>query len=105
MTENIATQKCRLLHNINFVGESFGVAVFGMHFFQLNSGPEGVNPFVLSYVYIRTKSQNRCDSCTYIHIHGLRDRNMGLYRRLKDTLRYHPTRCSRDFGLLLAAIL
>ena len=25
-----------------------------------------LNPFVLSYVYIRTKSQNRCDSCTYI---------------------------------------
>ena len=23
------------------------------------------NPFILSYVYIRTKSQNRCDSCTY----------------------------------------
>ena len=64
-----------------------------------------LNPFVLSYVYIRTKSQNRCDSCTYIYVHGLRDRNMGLYRRLTDTLRYHPTRCSRDFGLLLAAIL
>ena len=58
-----------------------------------------LNPFVLSYVYIR------CDSCTYIYVHGFRDRNMGLYRRLKDTLRYHPTRCSRDFGLLLAAIL
>ena len=59
----------------------------------------------LSYVYIRTKSQNRCDSCTYIYVHGLCDRNMGLYRRLKDTLRYHPTRCSRDFGLQPAAIL
>ena len=30
----------------------------------------------LSYVYIRTKSQNRCDSCTYVH--GICDRNMGL---------------------------
>ena len=59
----------------------------------------------LSYVYIRTKSQNRCDSCTYIYVHRLFDRNMGLYRRLNDTLRYHPTRCSRDFGLQLAAIL
>ena len=37
-----------------------------------------VNPFVLSYVYISTKSQNRCDSCTYIYVHGLCDRNMGL---------------------------
>ena len=31
MTENIAMQKCRLLHNINFVNAT--------HFFQLNSGP------------------------------------------------------------------
>ena len=37
-----------------------------------------INPFVLSYVYIRTKSQNRCDSCTYIYVHGLCDRNVGL---------------------------
>ena len=37
-----------------------------------------INPFVLSYVYIRTKSQNRYDSCTYIYIHGLCDRNMVL---------------------------
>ena len=37
-----------------------------------------INPFVLSYVYIRTKSQNRCDSCTYIYVHGLYDQNMGL---------------------------
>ena len=37
-----------------------------------------VNPFRLSYVYIRTKSQNRCDSCTYIYIHALCDRNMRL---------------------------
>ena len=37
-----------------------------------------LNPFVLSYVYIRTKSQNRCDSCTYIYVHGLCDRNRGL---------------------------
>ena len=36
------------------------------------------NPFVLSYVYIRTKYQNRCDSCTYIYVHWLCDRNMGL---------------------------
>ncbi len=36
------------------------------------------NPFVLSYIYIRTKSQNRCDSCTCIYVHGLCDRNMGL---------------------------
>ena len=38
----------------------------------------GFNPFRLSYVYIRTKSQNRCDSCTYIYVHGLCDQNMGL---------------------------
>ena len=29
----------------------------------------------------------------------------GFYRRLNDTLRYHHTRCSRDFGLQLATIL
>ena len=37
-----------------------------------------VNPFRLSYVYIRTKFPIRCDSCTYIYVHGLCDRNMGL---------------------------
>ena len=58
-----------------------------------------LNPFVLSYVYIRTKSKNCCDSCTYIYVHGLYDRNMGLYRRLTDILRYHPTSCSRASGL------
>ena len=64
-----------------------------------------INPFRLSYVYIRTKFPNRCDSCTYIYVHGLCDRNMGL---LTDTLRYHHTvhtRCSRASGLQLAAIL
>ena len=63
------------------------------------------NPFRLSYVYIRTKFPNRCDSCTYIYVHGLCDRKMGL---LTDTLRYHHTvhtRCSRASGLQLAAIL
>ena len=64
------------------------------------------NPkFRLSYVYIRTKFPNRCDSCTYIYVHGLCDRNMGL---LTDTLRYHHTvhtRCSRASGLQPAAIL
>ena len=36
---------------------------------------EYFNTFVS--IYIRTKSQNRCDSCTYIYVHGLCDRNMG----------------------------
>ena len=65
----------------------------------------GINPFRLSYVYIRTKFPNRCDSCTYIYVHGLCDRNMGL---LTDTLRYHHTvhtRYSRPSGLQPAAIL
>ena len=65
-----------------------------------------INPFRLSYVYIRTKFPNRCDSCTYIiYVHGLCDQNMGL---LTDTLRYHHTvhtRCSRASGLQPAAIL
>ena len=39
-----------------------------------------LNPLRLQYVILRTKSQNHCDSCTYIYIyvHGLCDRNMGL---------------------------
>ena len=37
-----------------------------------------LNPLRLQYVILRTKSQNRCDSCTYIYVHGLCDRNMGL---------------------------
>ena len=36
------------------------------------------NPLRLQYVILRTKSQNRCDYCTYIYVHGLCDRNMGL---------------------------
>ena len=61
-------------------------------------------PFRLSYVYIGTKSQNRCDSCTYIYIYFAIE-IWGFYRRLTDTLRYHHTRCSRASGLQLAAIL
>ena len=37
-----------------------------------------INPLRLQYVILRTKSQNRCDYCTYIYVHGLCDRNMGL---------------------------
>ena len=37
-----------------------------------------LNPLRLQYVILRTKSQNRCDYCTYIYVHGLCDRNMGL---------------------------
>ena len=72
---------------------------------SLNVKVKLFNHFRLSYVYIHTKFPNRCDSCTYIYVHGLCDRNMGL---LTDTLRYHHTlhtRCSRASGLQLAAIL
>ena len=61
-----------------------------------------LNPFVLSYVYIRTKSQNRCDSCTYI-LYTYTDFAIeiwGFYRRLKYTLRYQPTSWSRASALL-----
>ena len=34
--------------------------------------------FVHIYIYICMKSQNGCDSCTYIYEQGLCDRNMGL---------------------------
>ena len=37
-----------------------------------------LNPLRLQYVILRTKSQNRCDYCTYIYVHGLCDQNMGL---------------------------
>ena len=58
------------------------------------------NPLRLQYVILRTKSQNHCDYCTYIYIYTYTDFAIeiwGFYRRLTDTLRYHPTRCSRDF--------
>ena len=45
---------------------------------------------------------------TFVRIYPYTDFTIeiwGFYRRLNDTLRYHDTRCSRDFGLLLAAIL
>ena len=55
----------------NYVSEQFGNYVeYGMAF----------NPLQLQYVILRTKSQNRCDSSTYIYVHGLCDRNMGLLR-------------------------
>ena len=66
----------------------------------------GINPLRLQYVILRTKSQNRCDYCTYIYTYtDFAIEIWGFYRRLKYTLRYHSTRCSRDFGLQLAAIL
>ena len=37
-----------------------------------------LNPLRLQYVILRTKSKNRYDSCTYIYVRGLCDRNMGL---------------------------
>ena len=58
---------------------------------------EGINPFVR--IYMRTKSQNCFDSCTYIYVHGFAIEIWGLYRHLTDTLRYHHTRCSRASGL------
>ena len=57
------------------------------------------NPFRLSYVCIRTKSQTVATPVR-IYTYRLCDRNMGLYRRLTNTLRYHHTRCSRASGLL-----
>ena len=64
-----------------------------------------VNPLRLQYVILCTKSQNRCDYCTYIYVHGLCDRNMGLLPASKRHFTVSPTGCSRDFGLQLAAIL
>ena len=61
-----------------------------------------INPLRLQYVILRTKSQNRCDYCTYTYF---AIEIWGFYRRLTDTLRYHHTRCSRASGLQLAAIL
>ena len=64
------------------------------------------NPLRLQYVKLRTKSQNRCDSCTYIYTYtDFAIEIWGFYRRLTDTLRYHYTRCSHASGLQLVAIL
>ena len=38
----------------------------------------GINPLQLQYVILHTKSQNHCDYCTYIYVHGLCNQNMGL---------------------------
>ena len=45
---------------------------------KLWSQSMNVNPLRLQYVILRTKSQKHCDYCTYIYVHGLCDRNMGL---------------------------
>ena len=81
---------------IVIVSREFSIQVFN---YKCCSKP--FNPFVLSYVYIRTKSQNRCDSCTYIYTYtDFAIEIWGFYWRLTDTLRYHPTSCSRASGLL-----
>ena len=43
----------------------------------------------LSYVYIRAKSQNRCDSCTYTYTEFVIDEIWDFNRGLTDILRYH----------------
>ena len=64
------------------------------------------NPLRLQYVILRTKSQNRCGSCTYIYTYtAFAIKIWGFYRCLTDTLRYHHMRCSRASSLQLAAIL
>ncbi len=57
-----------------------------------------LNPLRLQYVILRTKSQNRCDSCTYTYT-DFAIEIWGFYRHLTDTLRYWHTRCSRASGL------
>ncbi len=56
------------------------------------------NPLRLHYIILRTKSQNRCDSCTYTYT-DFAIEIWGFYRCLTDTLRYHPTSCSRASSL------
>ena len=60
-----------------------------------------VNPFVLSYVYICTKSQNRCDSCTYTYTEFAIE-IWGFNRHLTDILRYHQQKVFMCFRLLAA---
>ena len=58
-----------------------------------------------TYIYVRSPKPC-CDSCTYIYTYtDFAIEIWGFYRHLNDTLRYHHTRCPRDFGLQLAAIL
>ena len=57
-----------------------------------------INPFVLSYVH--TYEIPKPLRLLYVlYVPGLCDQNMGFYRRLTDTLRYHHTRCSCASGL------
>ena len=63
------------------------------------------NPLRLQYVLLRTKSQNRCDSCTYIYVHRLCDRNMGLLPASNRHFTVSPHEVFTCFGLQMAAIL
>ena len=57
-----------------------------------------------TYIYVRSPKT----VATPVRIYTYTDFAIeiwGFYRRLTDTLRYHHTRCSCDFGLQLAAIL
>ena len=61
-----------------------------------------LNPFVLSYVYVR----NPKTVATPVRIYTYTDFAIeiwGFYRLLTETLRYHDTQCARD-SCLLAAI-
>ncbi len=75
-----------------------------------------LNRHTSTRVYVLTPSDIRTDksvrkrrpAVTFVRIYPYRDFAIeiwGFYRRLTDTLRYHPTRCSRASGLQLAAIL
>ena len=74
-----------------FLNASFKVAALTLSYFR-------------TYIYVRSPKT----IATTVRIYTYTDFAIeiwGFYRRLNDTLRYHHTRCSRDSGLQLAAIL
>ena len=59
--------------------------------------------YFCTYIYVRSPKP-RCDSCTYIYVHGLCDRNMGLLPASKRHFTVSPHEVF-TCGLQLAAIL
>ena len=73
-----------------------------MHFDFRHEHLYTFNPFVRIYTYEVPKPLR------LLHVYTYTDFAIeiwGFYRRLNDTLWYHHTRCSRDSGLQLAAML
>ena len=92
------------------VNESNKLSTDCVHVSSVNVFKNRIDKYLLTLSYFRTYIYVRSPKtvATPVRIYTYTDFAIeiwGFYQRLNDTLWYHHTRCSCDFGLQLAAIL